>query len=478
MDDHGLGWDEAWAIATGVFAYTNHTLMPEALERWDRGLFGRLLPRHVEIVGEINRRFLDEVAARWPGDADRIRRMSIFEEGEHGQIRMANLAMVGSHSVNGVAKLHTDLLRRDLFADFHALWPDKLVNVTNGVTQRRWLYQANPALARFITEAIGPGWITDLEQLRRLAPLADDAAFRGTWRILKRLNAEVLCDRIRELVDIDADPHSLFDVQVKRIHEYKRQLLNVLRVLAQYLRIKDDPTAAWTPRTVIIAGKAAPGYVTAKAIIKLAGDVGRFINADPATAHLLRLAYLPNYGVSLAERIFPASDLSEQISTAGTEASGTGNMKFTLNGALTIGTMDGANIEICEAVGRENMFVFGLAEPEVAALRASGYVPRAVYETDPLLRRVVDLIRGGGISPEEPGRFVPLMDGLLQHDPYLVLADFASYLAAQDEVDLAFRDEEAWSRKSILNVARVGRFSSDRSIADYARTIWGIAPAG
>jgi starch phosphorylase len=403
--------------------------------------------------------------------------MSIFEEGERGQIRMANLAIVGSHSVNGVAKLHTDLLRRDLFADFHALWPDKLVNVTNGVTQRRWLYQSNPALARFITEAIGPGWTTDLEQLGRLAPLAEDAAFRGTWRILKRLNAEVLCDRIRALVGVDADPHSLLDVQVKRIHEYKRQLLNVLRVLAQYLRIKDEPGAGWTPRTVIIAGKAAPGYVTAKAIIKLASDVGRFINADPATAHLLRLAYLPNYGVSLAERIFPASDLSEQISTAGTEASGTGNMKFTLNGALTIGTMDGANIEICEAVGRENMFVFGLAEPGVAALKASGYAPRAVYEADPLLRRVVNLIRGGGISPEEPGRFVPLMDGLLHHDPYLVLADFASYLAAQDEVDLAFRDEEAWARKSILNVARVGRFSSDRSIADYARNIWGIARA-
>ena len=478
MDEHGLGWDLAWEITTRTCAYTNHTLMPEALERWDAGLFGRLLPRHLEIIGEINRRFLDQVLAHWPEDWDRVRRLSIFEEGDGKRIRMANLALVGTHAVNGVAQLHTELLKRDLFPDFHALWPEKIVNITNGVTQRRWLYQANPALARFITEAIGPTWITDLEQLDRLVPLAEDAAFRGTWWTLKRLNAEVLGQRIADLVGVEVDPQSLFDVQVKRMHEYKRQLLNVLRVLAAYLRIKDQPNADWTPRTVIIAGKAAPGYATAKAIIKLANDVSGFINADPATQGLLKLVFLPNYGVSLAERIFPASDLSEQISTAGTEASGTGNMKFALNGALTIGTMDGANIEICEAVGRDNIFVFGLTEPEATRLKTSGYDPRACYAADPLLRRVIDLVRDGGVSPEEPGRFTGLMDGLLAHDPYLVLADFGAYLAAQDAVDRCFRNEQDWARKSILNVARIGRFSSDRSVADYASAIWGIAPAG
>jgi starch phosphorylase len=479
MDHHGLAWDLAWELTTRVCAYTNHTLMPEALECWDAGLFQRLLPRHFEIIGEINRRFLDQVLVRWPNAWDRARRMSIFEDGDRTRIRMANLALVGTHTVNGVAQLHTDLLKRDLFSDFHALWPEKLINITNGVTQRRWLYQANPALARLITEAIGPAWITDLEQLTRLAPLAEDAAFRGTWRTLKRRNAQVLGNRTADLVGVGVDPQSLFDVQVKRMHEYKRQLMNILRVLAAYLRIKDNPNAEWTLRTVIIAGKAAPGYATAKAIIKLANDVALLINADRTTADLLRLVFLPNYGVSLAERIFPASDLSEQISTAGTEASGTGNMKFALNGALTIGTMDGANIEICEAVGRENMFVFGLTEPEVVQFKASGYNPRAVYEADPLLKRVIDLIRGGGVSPKEPGRFTDLMDGLLAHDPYLVLADFAAYLAAQDAADLCFRDQDAWARKSILNVARVGRFSSDRSVADYASAIWGIvAPVG
>ncbi|WP_373509992.1 glycogen/starch/alpha-glucan phosphorylase [Thiocapsa sp.] len=478
VDHHGLAWDLAWELTTRVCAYTKHTVMPEALERWDAGLFQRLLPRHFEIIGEINRRFLDQVLARWPNEWDRARRMSIFEDGDRKRIRMANLSLVGTHTVNGVAQLHTDLLKRDLFSDFHALWPEKLINITNGVTKRRWLYQANPALARLITEAIGPAWITDLEQLSRLAPLAEDAAFRGTWRTLKRRNAKVLGDCIADLAGVGVDAHSLFDVQVKRMDEYKRQLMNVLRVLAAYLRIKDSPTAEWTPRTVIIAGKAAPGYATAKAIIKLANAVALLINADRTTADLLRLVFRPNYGVSLAERIFPASDLSEQISTAGTEASGTGNMKFALNGALTIGTMDGANIEICEAVGRENMFVFGLTEPEVVQFKASGYNPRAVYEADPLLKRAIDLIRGG-VSPKEPGRCTDLMDGLLAHAPYLVLADFAAYLAAQDAADLCFRDQDAWARKSILNVVRVGRFSSDRSVADYASAIWGIvAPAG
>lgn len=478
MDIHGLGWDLAWEITTRTCAYTNHTLMPEALERWDAGLFQRLLPRHVEIIGEINRRFLDQVLARWPGDWERVRRLSIFEEGDGKRIRMANLALVGSHAVNGVAQLHTDLLKRDLFPDFHALWPEKIVNITNGVTQRRWLYQANPALARFITEAIGSAWITDLEQLTHLAPLAEDSAFRGTWWALKRLNAQVLGQRITELVGVKVDPQSLFDVQVKRIHEYKRQLMNVLRVLATYLRIKDQPNGNWTPRTVIIAGKAAPGYVTAKMIVKLTNDIARLVNGDATTGCLLKLVFLPNYGVSLAERVFPASDLSEQISTAGTEASGTGNMKFTLNGALTIGTMDGANIEICEAVGRENMFVFGLTEPEATWLKANGYDPRVHYQADPDLKRTIDLIRAGGVSPEDPGRYVGLMEELLTHDPYLVLADFPAYMRAQDAVGQCFRDEADWARKSILNVARIGRFSSDRSVTDYASAIWGIAPAG
>ena len=480
MDEHGLGWESAWGLCSGVFAYTNHTLMPEALERWDADLFRSLLPRHFDIIGEINRRFLNEVAHRWPGDGERMARMSIFEEGEQGdkRIRMANLALVGSHSVNGVAALHSDLLKRDLFRDFHAFWPRKLRNITNGVTQRRWLLQANPALARLISESIGERWITDLDALTELIPLAEDSAFRETWSDIKRLNARVLAKYVEDRVVTGIDPDSLFDVQVKRIHEYKRQLMNLLRVLAQYLRIKDDPNADWTPRTVLLAGKAAPGYWAAKQIIRLACDIGRFINADPASAQWLKLAFIPNYGVSLAERIFPASDLSEQISTAGTEASGTGNMKFALNGALTIGTMDGANIEICDAVGRENMFVFGMTETQVRALRAQGYRPRDYFESNAELRRVVDLVRSGAVSGGDAERYAGLIDNLLDRDPFLVLADFADYLEAQDAAAQAFRDEARWARMSILNVANMGRFSSDRSVSEYAQGIWGIAPLG
>ncbi len=480
MDEHGLGWGPAWDICTGVFAYTNHTLMPEALERWDAEMFRSLLPRHFDIIGEINRRFLDEVAGRWPGDGARIARMSIFEEGEHGdkRIRMANLALVGSHSVNGVAALHSELLKRDLFRDFHELWPRKLRNITNGVTQRRWLLQANPALARLITESIGEGWITDLDALTKLIPLAEDGAFRETWSGIKRLNARVLAKYVEDRVDVAIDPDSLFDVQVKRIHEYKRQLLNLLRVLAQYLRIKDDPNGDWTPRTVLLAGKAAPGYWAAKQIIRLACDIGRYIDADPTTGQWLKLAFIPNYGVSLAERIFPASDLSEQISTAGTEASGTGNMKFALNGALTIGTMDGANIEIRDAVGSENLFVFGKTEAQVTALRAQGYRPRDYYESDAEIRRVVDLVRSGAVSGGDAQRYAGLIDNLLDWDPYLVLADFADYLEAQDAAAEAFRDQHGWARMSVLNVANMGRFSSDRSVSDYAEGIWGISPLG
>jgi starch phosphorylase len=476
LDEHGLDWDSAWHIVTAVFAYTNHTLMPEALERWEVRLFGSLLPRHLELIGEINRRFLDEVAHRWPGDSERIARLSIFEEGDPKRIRMAHLAMVGSHSVNGVAALHSELLKRDLFSDFDALWPSKIRNITNGVTQRRWLLQANPAMARLITEAIGDGWITDLHQLQRLRPQAEDSAFRDTWATMKRLNAEVLATYVEQQAGIRVDPYSLFDVQVKRIHEYKRQLLNLLRVLAHYLRIKDQPNASWTPRTVLLAGKAAPGYWAAKQIIWLANDIARFINADPTTAPWLKLAFIPNYGVSLAERIFPASELSEQISTAGTEASGTGNMKFALNGALTIGTLDGANIEIRDAVGSEHIFIFGLDEREASALRERGYQPRAFYEADPELRRVLDLIASGALSSGDRERYAGLIDQLLNADPYLVLADFADYLAAQDRAGACYQDQHQWTRMSILNTAGMGVFSSDRAVAEYAREVWRIEP--
>jgi starch phosphorylase len=476
LDEHGLDWDAAWDTTTRTFAYTNHTLMPEALERWDVGLFGELLPRHLELCYEINRRFLVDVARRWPGDGERVARMSIFEGGEGDKrIRMANLALVGSYSVNGVAALHSELLKRDLFRDFHELWPDKLRNITNGVTQRRWLKQANPALATLITEAIGEQWITDLEALTELVPLADDAAFRDTWSGIKRLNAQVLARYVEDRINVEVDPNSLFDVQVKRIHEYKRQLMNILRVLAQYLRIKDDPNADWTPRTVLLAGKAAPGYWAAKEIIRLANDVGAFINADPTTRDLLKLAFIPNYGVSLAERIFPASDLSEQISTAGTEASGTGNMKFALNGALTIGTMDGANIEIAEAVGHENMFIFGMTEQEVGQLRGGGYRPRDYFDSNAEIRRVLELIYSGALSGGDANRYTGLMDNLLEYDPYLVLADFASYLEAHDRAATCFQDGARWTRMAILNVANMGRFSSDRSVQDYAEGVWGIA---
>jgi glycogen phosphorylase len=474
VDENEVTWDRAWKLVSRVFAYTNHTLMPEALERWDAGMFRRLLPRHEEIVCEINARHLHDVATRWPDDSDRLRRMSVFEENGGKRIHMANLAIIGSHAVNGVARLHTDLLKQRVFKDFYELWPEKFVNITNGITQRRWLYQANPSLARLITEAIGSAWITDLDELAKLEPLAGDRGFRATWMSLKRLNGEVLSNQIREIAGVRLDPQSMFDVQVKRMHEYKRQLLNVLRVVAHYLRIKDAPHGDWTPRTVLIAGKAAPGYAIAKMVIKLANDVAARINADPETGRLLKLVFLPNYGVSLAERIFPASDLSEQISTAGTEASGTGNMKFALNGALTVGTMDGANIEICETVGRENMFVFGLSEPEVAQLWANGYRPREYYESNPLLKRAVDAVMQGMFSPDDPTRFAPLMQSLIEHDPFLVFADFASYMDVQDEVDRCYRDHEDWARRSILNVARVGRFSSDRSIAEYASNVWGL----
>jgi glycogen phosphorylase len=480
VDEHDLGWEQAWDIATRTFGYTNHTLLSEALETWPVEMFGRLLPRHLAIVLEINRRFLRQVLNRFPYDDERIRRMSLIDEADgdpaHRRIRMACLAVVGSHSVNGVANLHTELLKADLLKDFHEMWPERFNNKTNGVTPRRWLAAANPALADAITARIGDDWITDLDQLHKLEPLADDAEFRATVRAIKAQNKQALARYILEHHKIAVDPASLFDVQVKRLHEYKRQLLNVLHVIALYLRIKRDPSAPLQPRTFLFGGKAAPAYVMAKLIIKLINAVGDVVNADPQVGGRLRVIFLENYRVSLAERVFPASDLSEQISTAGKEASGTGNMKFALNGALTIGTLDGANIEIREEVGPDSFFLFGLTAAEVQEVLRKGYRPRDHYEGNPELRRVIDLIGSGFFSPENPELFRPLVTSLLEHDSYLLLADFASYAEAQTRVAEAFQDPERWTRMCVLNIAKMGKFSSDRTIRQYASEIWGAAP--
>jgi starch phosphorylase len=476
VDDHELEWDEAWEICRATFGYTNHTLMPEALERWSVDLFGRVLPRHLEIVLEVNRRFIEGVRASGKADEGAVARMSVIEEGPVQQVRMANLAVIASRSVNGVAALHTELLKRELFRDFHALWPERFNNKTNGVTPRRWLLAANPELAGAITEAIGPGWVTDTERLRELEPLAGDAGFRRLFRRIKRENKERLAAIVREEGGLPIDPDSVFDVQVKRIHEYKRQLLNALRIAGEYLRMKADPTYRPLPRTYLFGGKAAPGYAMAKLIIKLINSIAGVVNADLDVKGHLSVAFLRNYRVSLAERIFPAADVSEQISTAGTEASGTGNMKFALNGALTLGTLDGANVEIREAVGAENFFLFGLTVEEVAAVRARGYHPRERYEADRTLKGVIDAIGSGLFSPEEPHLFQPIVDSLLDGDRYLVLADYAAYCAAQNELALAYQDPERWTRMAIMNVARSGRFSSDRTIRQYAEEIWGVKP--
>jgi starch phosphorylase len=484
VDIEGLNWDEAWDVTTKTFGYTNHTVLPEALERWPVPLLGQVLPRHLQIIYEINRRFLEHVHQRFPGDDARARRMSIIEEGDEQRVRMATLAIVGGHSVNGVAALHSDILKRDVFKDFYELWPQKFSNKTNGITQRRWLLKSNPALAQLITGAIGDGWITDLYQLKKLVPLAGDPAFGESWRQVKRANKERLAEIIRTQYqkrgagDLQIDPDSMFDVQVKRIHEYKRQLLNVLHCIARYNRIKDQPNVDFVPRTVIFGGKAAPGYYMAKLIIRLINSVGQVVNNDPAVRGLLKVVFLGDYRVSLAEKIFPASDLSEQISTAGTEASGTGNMKFALNGALTIGTMDGANVEIREEVGDDNIFIFGRTADEVAALTAH-YNPWDHYHSSAELRQVLEMINHGHFSPGEPGLFKPLYDSLLYgRDRYLLLEDFASYVACQGRVDDTYRDRAAWTRKSILNVAQMGKFSSDRTIREYAQEIWGLTPAG
>jgi glycogen phosphorylase len=471
VDDHGLEWDAAFDIARRTFAYTNHTVLPEALEVWGTELFSRLLPRHMEIVEEIDRRFRERVRESFPGDEEREARMAIVED---GQVRMAHLAIVGSHTTNGVAELHTTILRDRIFRDFHELWPRRITAVTNGVTQRRWLLKANPKLASLVTDAIGPAWITDLERLAELEPLADDAAFRERWARVKGENRRALADLVRAEAGVAADPLSMMDVQVKRMHEYKRQLLNALRCVDGVLRLRDGAAGDPPPRTVVVGGKAAPTYWTAKLIIQLINRLAGVANADPAVASTLRVAFLADFRVTLAERILPGSDLSEQISTAGYEASGTGNMKFALNGALTIGTLDGATVEIAERVGHENLFLFGLRAEEVEARSAAGYDPREAVEASPRLQRVLDFLSSGALSPEDPALFRPLAEGLSEHDPFFVLADFDAYLEAQEEVDRAWVRPDAWVRTAILNVARCGWFSSDRSVREYATRIWGV----
>ncbi|MBN9125324.1 MAG: glycogen phosphorylase [Nitrosospira sp. 56-18] len=473
VDLHQVDWDKAWDITTRTFAYTNHTLMPEALETWAVSLFEKVLPRHVQIIYEINRRFLKDVMHRYPGDTGILRRMSIINEEGERRIRMAHLAIVGSHKVNGVAQIHTELMKQTIFADFDRFFPSRIINITNGITPRRWLHLANRRLAELITSRIGSGWIKDLAQLKQLIPLADDASFRQAFAAVKRADKEQLASMLKQKLGIEINVESLFDVQIKRIHEYKRQLLNLLHVVTAYNRIRHQPGARYVPRTVIFGGKAAPGYFMAKLIIKLINDIADIINNDPRVGNNLKVVFVPNYDVSVAERMIPAADLSEQISTAGTEASGTGNMKLALNGALTIGTLDGANIEIGNEVGNENIFIFGLTAAEVSQVKAEGYRPWDFYHSNEELRAVLDMIGSGFFSPDEPDRFKPIVDALLDHgDQYLLLADFASYIACQKKVEIAYQDQEQWVRKAILNIANMGKFSSDRTIMQYATEIW------
>jgi len=476
LDEHGLSWEAAWNTTSRSFGYTNHTLMPEALETWPVDLFAELLPRHLEIIFEINHRFLTEVRRRFPDDDGRLARLSLIQETPERRVRMANLAVVGSRTVNGVSALHSELLQKNVLQDFAELSPEKFCNITNGVSPRRFMAVANPALAALLDEAVGPGWEGDLERLAKLETLAGDAGFRERFRAVKKANKLAMAQKLEAETGVAVDPDSLFDVQVKRIHEYKRQHLNLLQVIAQYRRLKSGRVKRPVPRTVIFGGKAAPGYAMAKRIIKLIHSVAEVVNADRECAPYLRVAFFPDFNVKNAQGIYPAAELSEQISTAGLEASGTGNMKFALNGALTIGTLDGANVEIRERVGEENFFLFGLTAPEVARLKSTGYRPRQVVEQNPELAQVLEALASGAFSRGDRLLFAPLLDSLLNADPFLVLADFESYLACQERVAEAYRDPEAWTRSAILNVARSCFFSSDRAIAEYARNIWQAAP--
>ncbi len=478
LDDHGLAWEKAWDICVNTFGYTNHTLMPEALETWPVEMMGRVLPRHMEIIFEINRRFLADVHRMYPGNERKLREMSIIAEGDAQRVRMANLAIIGSHSVNGVAALHTELLKKNLFSHFHEMFPGRINSKTNGITPRRWLLKCNPGLAGLISSRIGEGYITDLDQLQKLTEFASEPEFQKQWQDVKHNNKLQLAEIIEEKCGVIVNPHSMFDIQVKRIHEYKRQLLNILHVVALYHQLIANPDLPTAPRTVIFAGKAAPSYHRAKLIIKLITSVADIVNGDPRLGDRLKVAFLPNYNVSMAEKIMPAADLSEQISTAGTEASGTGNMKFSLNGALTIGTLDGANIEIQEEVGAENIFIFGMTAEEVAYEKLhKSRTPRQIYNANPVIRRVIDCIRDGLCSCGNTEIFKEIAQDLLsENDPYLLLLDMESYMSCQELVGREYLDSTAWTRKSILNVAHMGKFSSDRTIGEYAREIWGVEP--
>jgi glycogen phosphorylase len=474
VDEHALEWNTAWQVTRNTFAYTNHTLLPEALEKWPVALFGKLLPRHLEIIYEINGRFLEEVRARFPGDNSRVARLSLIDESGERYVRMAHLAAVGSHHVNGVARLHSELLVKTVMQDFAELWPERFLNVTNGVTPRRFVAVSNPPLAQLINKHIGVDWLSDLDQLRQLEPLADNPAFQEEWRAVKLTAKRALAAILQQRIGITVDSDSLFDIQTKRLHEYKRQHLNVLHILTLYRRLKRNSQADIPPRTFIFGAKAAPGYFLAKLIIKLINSVADVVNHDPAVQDRLKVAFFPDYNVKNAQHIFPAADLSEQISTAGKEASGTGNMKFALNGALTIGTLDGANVEIREEVGEENFFLFGLTAEQVEAVKGRGYHPREVCQQNAELQDVLDYIASGALAGGDANLFRPLVDNLLEHDPFLVLADYASYIQCQEQVSELWRRPQDWTRSSILNVARMGKFSSDRSIRDYCAQVWNI----
>lgn len=479
VDQEGIDWDEAWDICVKTFAYTNHTILSEALEKWSADLLGKVLPRHLQIVYEINRRFLECVADRYPGDSDRLRRMSLIEENTVRQVRMAHVAVVGSHAVNGVSELHSNILRNDVFRDFHDMFPERFCNKTNGITPRRWLVAINPGLSELITEKIGQGWVTDLGRLTALIPLSNDPDFRLRWAKVKLENKQRLADYIRQKNNISVSVDSLFDIQVKRIHEYKRQLLNVLHVITFYNRIRENPAAIVLPRTVIFGGKAAPGYWMAKLVVKLINSVAEIIDADPHATDKLKVIFLSNFSVSLAEKIVPAADISEQISAAGTEASGTGNMKFTLNGGLLIGTYDGANIEIMKEVGEENSFLFGLTVDQVKALKDQGYDPKTYYEKNQELKKALDMIASGYFSPGTPELFRDVVASLLHGgDPYMVLADYQAYVECQEAVSRLYLDQAEWTRRSILCTANMGKFSSDRAVMEYAREIWNVGPVG
>jgi starch phosphorylase len=475
VDVHDLPWDQAWQITSQTFNYTNHTLLPEALERWPLPLFARLLPRHIEIIYEINSHFLAAVRQMFPGDEGKVSRLSIIDETGDKFVRMANLATIGSTHVNGVAELHTQLLKDELLRDFYDMWPHKFINVTNGVTPRRWLAVSNPEQAALMTSKIGNGWICHLEQVKQLEAYAEDSTFRADWRKMQHDVKVRLAQYILKDAGFSVDPSSMFDTQVKRIHEYKRQHLNVLYIVTLYHRLKKNPQLDITPRTFLFGGKAAAGYVMAKLIIKLINSVGEVVNHDPEVKDRMKMFFLPDYNVTFGQKVYPAADLSEQISTAGKEASGTGNMKFAMNGALTIGTLDGANIEIRDAVGHDNFFLFGLTAPQVAATKNAGYHPRAIYESNPVLREVVDSLADGQFSRGDHNLFRPLVDSLLNSDPYLLFADYQAYVDCQDHISATFRDQEKWTRMSIYNAVRMGRFSSDRAIEEYCRNIWGVS---